>query len=85
MILPFVSIVAEKAKYLSALLEGLNVQVKHMYGGRRVVLGPPGAPEVIVATLEKANGLVNRMVEEGRVSELGCVVVDEVFGVVCLR
>jgi DNA polymerase theta len=32
---------------------------------------------VIVATIEKANGLVNKMLEDDTLGQLGCVVVDE--------
>ena len=31
-----------------------------------------------VATIEKANGLVNSLIEHGRLSSLGLIVVDEV-------
>jgi DNA polymerase theta len=32
---------------------------------------------VIVATIEKANSLVNKMLEDDTLGQLGCVVVDE--------
>lgn len=30
-----------------------------------------------VCTIEKANSLINRLLEEGRLSELGTIVIDE--------
>ncbi len=38
---------------------------------------PPAAPGAIVATIEKANGLVNALLEEDSLGELSAVVVDE--------
>ena len=35
---------------------------------------------VAVCTIEKANGAVNRLVQEGRMHELCCIIVDEVGG-----
>jgi DNA polymerase theta len=32
---------------------------------------------VIVATIEKANSLINKMLEDDTLGQLGCVVVDE--------
>jgi thymidine kinase len=38
---------------------------------------PPGN-QICICTIEKANAIVNQLIEEGRLDEVGCVVVDEV-------
>jgi len=38
---------------------------------------PPGN-QICICTIEKANAIVNQLIEEGRLDEIGCVVVDEV-------
>ncbi|KAF8561289.1 hypothetical protein P879_08688 [Paragonimus westermani] len=75
-ILPFVSVSREKLCYLQKLFTGLSMRV----GGFMAGQSPPGglsAVNVAVCTIEKANSLVNRLIEEDRLEELGLVVVDE--------
>lgn len=43
----------------------------------------PKDMSVAVCTIEKANSLVNRLLEEGRLSELGIIVIDELH-MVCI-
>lgn len=43
-------------------------------------VAPPGgfaAVHIAIATIEKANSLINRLLEEGDLSSLGAVVIDE--------
>ncbi|UPR00185.1 DNA-directed DNA polymerase [Chloropicon primus] len=80
LVLPFVALCDEKADHLEAILRSFNKEVFRLYG--RHQMGPtlPG-PEyaVIVCTIEKANFLVTRMIEEQALREKLCsVVVDEV-------
>ncbi|TGZ76073.1 hypothetical protein CRM22_000012 [Opisthorchis felineus] len=75
-ILPFVSVSREKLFYLQKLFTGLGVRV----GGFMAGQSPPGGLSTVnaaVCTIEKANSMVNRLVEEGRLGELGLVIVDE--------
>ncbi|XP_020246250.1 helicase and polymerase-containing protein TEBICHI isoform X2 [Asparagus officinalis] len=76
LVLPYVSICAEKAEHLEVLLEPLGKHVRSFYGsqgGRSL----PKDTSVAVCTIEKANSLINRLLEEGRLSELGIIVIDE--------
>eukprot|EP01125_Pyxidicula_operculata_P007476 TRINITY_DN2542_c0_g1_i3.p1 TRINITY_DN2542_c0_g1~~TRINITY_DN2542_c0_g1_i3.p1 ORF type:complete len:468 (-),score=79.14 TRINITY_DN2542_c0_g1_i3:253-1656(-) len=75
-VLPFVSIVTEKVQSLEEFGRKLSFQVEGYYGGEGVMPPPPGN-QICVATIEKANSIINNLIEEGRLSELGCVVVDE--------
>ena len=75
-ILPFVSIAREKANYLQSIFEPNGVKVGGFMGGHSPV-GGFAAVDIAICTIEKANSLVNRLLEEGGMSELGTVVVDE--------
>ena len=76
-ILPFVSVAGEKTAYLKGILEGTGLRIGGFFGTK----GPPGGiskVDVAVCTIEKGNGIVNRMIEKEELGEIGCVVVDEV-------
>ncbi|XP_020585718.1 helicase and polymerase-containing protein TEBICHI [Phalaenopsis equestris] len=76
LVLPYVSICAEKAEHLELLLEPLGKHVRSFYGNQ----GGGSLPKdtsVAVCTIEKANSLINRLLEEGRLSEVGIIVIDE--------
>ncbi|KAL0311996.1 UNVERIFIED_CONTAM: Helicase and polymerase-containing protein TEBICHI [Sesamum radiatum] len=76
LVLPYVSICAEKAEHLEALLEPLDKHVRSFYGNQGGATLPKDT-SVAVCTIEKANCLINRLLEEGRLSELGTIVIDE--------
>lgn len=76
LVLPYVSLCAEKAAHLEQLLEPLGRHVRSFYGNQ----GGGSLPKdtsVAVCTIEKANSLVNKLLEDGRLSELGIIVIDE--------
>ncbi|KAH8407953.1 hypothetical protein KR222_005001, partial [Zaprionus bogoriensis] len=77
LILPFISVVREKMFYLQDLLTPAGYRVEGFFGGYT----PPGGFEAIhvaICTIEKANSIVNKLLEQGKLDELGTVVVDEV-------
>ncbi|KAK8319113.1 hypothetical protein V6Z12_A13G219900 [Gossypium hirsutum] len=76
LVLPYVSICVEKAEHLEVLLEPLGKQVRSYYGNQGGGTLPKDT-SVAVCTIEKANSLVNRLLEEGRLSEIGIIVIDE--------
>lgn len=65
-----------QAEHLEVLLEPLNKQVRSYYGNHGGGTLPKDT-SVAVCTIEKANSLINRLLEEGRLSELGIIVIDE--------
>ncbi|XP_074565054.1 helicase and polymerase-containing protein TEBICHI [Curcuma longa] len=76
LVLPYVSLCAEKAEHLELLLEPFGKHVRSFYGNQ----GGGALPKdtsVAVCTIEKANSLINRLLEESRLSELGIIVIDE--------
>ncbi|RLV99016.1 hypothetical protein DV515_00010215 [Chloebia gouldiae] len=76
LILPFVSVAKEKKCYLQALFQEVDVRVEG-YMGSMAPAGRFSSLDVAVCTIEKANGLINRLIEENKLDSLGVVVVDE--------
>ncbi|TPX50567.1 DNA-directed DNA polymerase [Synchytrium endobioticum] len=74
-ILPFVSIVSEKTKYLQKMFGATNLRIVGYYAS----VGSASFDDVDIAvcTIEKANGIMNRLLEEQRLDQIGVVVVDE--------
>ncbi|KPA83836.1 putative DNA polymerase theta (helicase domain only) [Leptomonas pyrrhocoris] len=77
LVLPFVSLAEEKTLALEPLAALFDFRVDGHYGssGRFPLCE---APAMYVCTIEKANSLLNYMLEEGRTAEIGAVVVDEI-------
>ncbi|XP_073323446.1 DNA polymerase theta [Pagrus major] len=75
-ILPFVSVAKEKMHYLQSVFEDAGVRVEG-YMGSTSAAGGFKSLDVAVCTIEKANSLINRLIEEDSMGLLGMVVVDE--------
>lgn len=75
-ILPFVSVVREKMFYFQDILNANGIRVEGFMGS----YNPPGGiqkVQIAICTMEKANNIINRLLEENRLSEIGAVVIDE--------
>ncbi|TMS23150.1 DNA polymerase theta [Larimichthys crocea] len=75
-ILPFVSVAKEKMHYLQSVFEEAGIRVEG-YMGSTSAAGGFTSLDMAVCTIEKANSLVNRLIEEDSMGLLGMVVVDE--------
>uniref|UniRef100_A0A8D0GJD7 DNA polymerase theta n=1 Tax=Sphenodon punctatus TaxID=8508 RepID=A0A8D0GJD7_SPHPU len=75
-ILPFVSVAKEKKYYLQSLFQEVGMKVEG-YMGSTSPAGRFSALDIAVCTIERANGLINRLIEENKMDSLGTVVVDE--------
>ena len=76
LILPFVSIAQEKTVYFKDIFVPVGVKVGGFMGNQSA---PGGfiAVDIAVCTIERANSMVNHLLEEGLSDQLGAVVVDE--------
>lgn len=75
-VLPFVSVVREKMFYFQDILCTSGIRVEGFMGS----YNPPGgfgSVHVAICTIEKANSLINRLLEEKRLGEIGAVIIDE--------
>ena len=76
LILPFVSLAREKMFHLQALLREAGLRVEGFMSSQSPA-GGLKSTDIGVATIEKANSLVNRLMEEGQLDMIGCVVLDK--------
>lgn len=82
-VLPYVSLVVEKHDDLRRLLtiynrsksrsERINIQSFHGEGKFSRKL----QEDILICTIEKANSVVNALISSGQISQLGCVIMDE--------
>ncbi|KAL4233021.1 hypothetical protein ACF0H5_007707 [Mactra antiquata] len=75
-ILPFVSVTREKMFYLQELYQDAGIRVSG-FMGHYAPAGGFSSVDVAVCTIEKGNGLINRMLEDNKLDQLGIIVVDE--------
>ncbi|KAF6203034.1 hypothetical protein GE061_003447 [Apolygus lucorum] len=79
-IVPFVSIVQEKVSSLSSLALEFGFWVEE-YAGSKGAYPPTRHRKknsLFICTIEKGSGLINSLIEENRLSEVGIVVIDEI-------
>ena len=77
-ILPFVSLAREKMFGLKDLMKNTHIKVGGFMGQHH----PPGGfkmVDIAVCTIEKANSLINRMLEEKSLNKLGVIVLTNCF------
>ncbi|XP_034939312.1 LOW QUALITY PROTEIN: helicase POLQ-like [Chelonus insularis] len=78
-ILPYVAIVQEKIQSMTSFALDLDFLIEEYAGGKGQY--PPVKRRrkntIYICTIEKASGLVNSLMEVGRLQEIGLVVVDE--------
>lgn len=76
LVLPYVSICEEKCASLELFSDHLNFFVEGYFGSKGAIPVEPGN-QLIISTIEKANLIIDSLVKENRIHELGCVVIDE--------
>lgn len=79
-VLPFVSIVTEKESFLTKILENLNVKIQAFHSQSEACWSP--STDLAICTIEKANSLLNKSIEEESFGEVEFVIIDE-FHLTC--
>jgi replicative superfamily II helicase/DNA polymerase I-like protein with 3'-5' exonuclease and polymerase domains len=80
-ILPFVSVVAEKTNFMKRVYSPLGLFIEGYYankGGHTLFDHEEDELNIAVCTIEKANNLLNRSVEDGTIKDFGIVIIDEI-------
>ena len=75
-VLPFISVAQEKVAHFKTMFASIGVKIGGFMGGR----SPQGgltSVDIAICTIEKANSIVNHLLEEGMETFLGAVIVDE--------
>ena len=74
-VLPFVSLLEEKRRYLEEICEenGIFVDSFHSNGAQYL----DNRVDVLLSTIEKANLLINKSILEGRIPHISLLVIDE--------
>ncbi|XP_038201958.1 DNA polymerase theta isoform X2 [Arvicola amphibius] len=88
-ILPFVSVAKEKKCYLQSLFQEVGIKVDG-YMGSTSPSGRFSSLDIAVCTIERANGLINRLIEENKMDLLGesilvCKNAEKSKGIALLR
>lgn len=76
-ILPFISVVREKMFYLQDLLTPAGICVEGFYGGYKPAVTFDKI-HVAICTIEKANSIINKLLEQDKINDIGIIVVDEI-------
>lgn len=75
-VLPYISLANEKMQQLQNMFKFSNFSIGGFMGNALPSGGFP-ATDIAVCTIEKANNIVNKLVAEGKLADIGMVVVDE--------
>lgn len=77
---PFVATTKEKAVYLKSMFATTKARVG-TFAGTYYTPGGITAVSIAVCTIEKANNIINKLIAESQLKDLGLIVVDEIHHV----
>lgn len=80
LVLPYIAIVQEKVISLSVFEEAFEIRIEEYAAnkGRIPPIKRRGKVSIYVATIEKANSLMNSLIETNELDRIGLLVIDEV-------
>ena len=74
-VLPYISIVSEKSNYLQKLCENINLKIVALHSQSEAYWSPNC--DITICTIEKANSLLNRLIEEKLYFDVEFFIIDE--------
>jgi DNA polymerase theta len=77
-IVPFVSLAEEKGRYLRKIWSDMNIGIKIFHGGEDGGNKLTSDIDVAVCTIEKANIIINNLLEDNNEDQVRMIVIDEV-------
>ncbi|EDR22547.1 DNA polymerase theta, putative [Entamoeba dispar SAW760] len=73
-IVPYVSMAQEKEEYFKEILESIKINIKGYFQNRKI----DKEFDIGIFTIEKGNGIINKMIEEKSIEEVSIIIIDEI-------
>jgi superfamily II DNA/RNA helicase len=80
-IVPFIALAEEKSNYFRTIWQDMNIGIKTYHNNDDLLAGGSTIGEdveLVICTIERANILINQLLEEKRENQLSMIIIDEI-------
>jgi superfamily II DNA/RNA helicase len=80
-IVPFIALAEEKSNYFRTIWQDMNIGIKTYHNNDDLLAGGSNIGEdveLVICTIERANILINQLLEEKRENQLSMIIIDEI-------